>query len=438
MASNMPYSSIVRTCYNCGDPGHFVKWCPHPKPANPQSAIVPSHVPLLTLASNSVSNPNVVASTSATGQFPRGFGRGQTKQGMDYLEHTLAEIKIRHESEIEKEKNLKAEEEKNARETAEEERREAEKGDREEFRKQLTDSMNIRLDGVVDLLRSKGGSSEVEALRREVERLGGRNVPVVALTSSTQATIHDNDGLLAKMMAEQERMKNQLEQALQAKQCLEVIEKEMNEVIRARDEDRADAEKWQQEALCPGKRGCINLTTPAAKTLFRPSTSTPLKSPVASVDLKRISDMHRLKVETIQEMRIRDFNARREAEQDLEKAKEKIAQLEHERVQKTPRSNLHARMEEVCTTKGKGKHAVEKAVPDDKEKEMFAKEERKALRGLMKDALVEICEREGVKYAGVKQAVDDIVAHRGAATIEVSEDLAEGVNDKASGGDSVS
>ncbi|GBG78172.1 hypothetical protein CBR_g26205 [Chara braunii] len=329
---------------------------------------------------------------------------------------------------------MKAEEEKAKKDKKDEERRESERKDREAFRKQLTDSMNSRLDGVVELLRNKGSSNEVEAFRKEVEKLSGRNIPAVASTSSVHGMCQDTNGLLAKMLADQERMKSQLEEALLAKRRLELVEKEMNEVIRARDEAKADAEKWQQEALHPGKRGCITLTTPATKTTARASTSTPmktLKSPVASVDLKKISDLHRLEVETIQEMRFREF--KREAEHDLEKAKEKIAQLEREKSLKTPRSNLHARMDEAYTGKGKERCALDKsASTNEKEKETFTKDERKNLRGLTKDALVAICEKEGVKYTGVKQTVDDIVTHRlkkafpmKDTVVEVSEDLGD-------------
>ncbi|GBG90302.1 hypothetical protein CBR_g50551 [Chara braunii] len=258
-----------------------------------------------------------------------------------------------------------------------------------------------------------------------------------ASISSVQGTVHDDDSVLAKLLAEQKRMKSQLDEALMAKRRLELVEKEMHDVIRARDEALADAEKWQQEALRPRKRGCIALNTAIAKTTSSPSTSTPLKSPVMSVDLKKISDMHRLEVETIEEMRIREFNARREAEQDLEKVKEKIARMEREILQRTPRSNLRSKMDEACTGKGKEKMDVDKSVADDKEKEVFAKEERKSLRGPTKDALVAICDKEGVKYVGVKQIVDNIVAHRvkkafPPASVEVSEDQADTVGEKSS------
>ncbi|GBG61839.1 hypothetical protein CBR_g23795 [Chara braunii] len=323
----LPSSSIVRTCYNCGDPGHFVRCFPHPRPANPSSVIVQSDSPLLTLATSSVSGGSSTFSNGSTSQFGRGFGWNQAKQRLDLLEHIVAEIKIRHDSEVERERSVKDEEEKRRKEK-EEERRASEKKDREEFRKLLTDSMNARLDGVVELLRGKGSSCEVEALRKDIERLGKKLVE--GATSSSAARCSEGDGLLAQLLAEQERMRSQLEEAMATKRRLEGVEKDMKEVIKARDEARADAEKWQEEANRPGKRGCIALNTPAAKVVTRPPRSSPRKSPVASVDLRRVADMHRMEVETIQGIRTREFNTRREAEQELEKARAKIVLLEKE------------------------------------------------------------------------------------------------------------
>ncbi|GBG89665.1 hypothetical protein CBR_g49518 [Chara braunii] len=354
MASNVPNSTIVRTCYNCGDPGHFIRWFPHPKPANPHSALIPTQQPLPTLLYASSSNNDAIAINSGAGQFSRGSGWNQAKQRLDYLEHIIAET---HDAEVEKEKNMKAEEEKALKEKADEERREAERKEREDFRKSLTDSMNTRLNGVVDVLHNKGNNNEVEALRKEVEKLGGKARQGGASTSFVQGTVHDNDSVLAKLLAKQERMNSQLDEALMAKWRLKLVEKEMHE--------------------------------------------------------------------------------------DLEKAKEKIARMEREMSQKTSRSNLRSKMDEVCTGKGKEKKGKDKVVADEKEKEAFAKDERKSLRGMTKDALMAICDKEGVKYVGVKQTVDDMVAHRvkkafPPVTVEVSEDLADAVGERSSGGDSVS
>ncbi|GBG69840.1 hypothetical protein CBR_g4668 [Chara braunii] len=201
--------------------------------------------------------------------------------------------------------------------------------------------------------------------------------------------------------------------------------------------------------LCIHARGCITLSTPVAKSNLRPVRSTPLKSSVTSVDLKRVADMHRLEVETIQEIHIREFNARREAEQELDKAKERIAQLERDRIEKdkatrTPCSNLRGKMDEAATAKGKEKVSCGKGSSKDAEmKATFVREARKDLRGLTKDALITICEKEGVKYAGVKQTVHDIIASRVSkafppkdSVVDVSEDLVDTVNGKDSGGDS--
>ncbi|GBG80020.1 hypothetical protein CBR_g30281 [Chara braunii] len=379
------------------------------------------------------------------------MGWSRTKQRLDVLEHTVVEMKIRYDSEVEREKNLREEEEKTKKEKEEEERRALEKKDREDFRKQLTDSMNSRLDGVVDLLRGKGNSNEVEALCKDIEKLEKKQV-AEASTSFVLGRNFDNDGVLAQVLAEQERMKVQLEDALTAKRRLVDLEKETKEVIQARDEARVDVEKWQEEALRPGKRGCISLTTPTTKTLSRPFRPSPRKSSAVSIDLRKIFDMHHLEVETIQDMRTREFNARREGKQELERARTRIAQLEKERLNldkanhttHTPRSNLHGRMEEAVAVKGKEKVGADVTVSLEQEKRAnFIKDARKDLRGLTKDALTAIYQKEGLKYVGIKQSVEDIIVHRVSMVfpskddvVEVSEDLAGG-DGKGVGGDSV-
>ncbi|GBG81218.1 hypothetical protein CBR_g31890 [Chara braunii] len=237
------------------------------------------------------------------------------------------------------------------------------------------------------------------------------------------------------MLAEQEKMRVQLEEAVSTRQRLEQIEKEMREVNMARDDAKAEAERWQQEALRPGnKRGCISLTTPASRTSVRPPAGTLGKSP-AIIDYKSMVEMHRMEVETI------EVNARRKAEQELERMKEKMLSMEKqkEKGRETPRSNLRIRMEEVAVEKVTEHNLPITSASKVTDKEAFIRDNHKTLKLLTKDGLTAICEKEGVKYAGVKQTVEDIIARRVAvafpeakkAVVDVSEDLADAGGDSS-------
>ncbi|GBG66677.1 hypothetical protein CBR_g66812 [Chara braunii] len=350
-------------------------------------------------------------------------------------------MKIRHDAEIEKEKNRAAEEEKAKKEKEYEQRRQQEKKNQDDFRKELTDSVQQQLADVVELVQGKNQGAktdeEVEALKKEIERLN--NCKSTASTSKAQ--LHENnDGLIAKMFAEQERMKLLLEDALTSKKRLELIEQEMKNVKATIDEARAEADRWQEEALRPGnKQGCVAHNTPVPRTSTRPQANTPGPTP-AVADYKNMMEMHRMEVEAVKEMRASEVNARKEAEQELDIVKAKVQALEREKgkAQATPRS-LRARMEEAAVDRSTEKNTPAGSTSKSLEKETSIHDNR-SLKILTKDGLTAIREKEGVKYVGVKQTVEDIIKHRveaafptaRPAVVNVSEDL---VGDKGAGDD---
>ncbi|GBG63683.1 hypothetical protein CBR_g38995 [Chara braunii] len=409
MAPNVPTSStIVRTCYNCSDPGHFVRWCPHPRVSQPNHVIVSVETPLVTTLASAPST-SVVSNSASThqggGSYQKGSGWYQAQQRLEYLENTVALIKIRHDTDVEREKNRLAEEEKAVKMKEEEERRALEKKEREETNKALVDSLNCRLDSVCLALSSKR-LEEVEALHKSDP------VRITTPSISTMNRGQASDDVFAKLMAEQERMKTQIEDSLAAKSRLEKLERELEVIRQARDDAIVDAEVWRQEATRPGsKRGCVNLSTPSVHATVEPCR-TPAKVASVRVDYKELKQFHNMEVEKIKEMRLIELNGPERPNEKLEKTRLRIVQLEADKASSTPRSNLRARLDEVVagSEKGKKKTLQDPAVQLN-DRKTFIKETRKALPQT-KDKLAASCAKEGIVYTTIRQTIDDIVAKR--------------------------
>ncbi|GBG85736.1 hypothetical protein CBR_g40464 [Chara braunii] len=357
MASNLQTSTIIRTCYNCGDPGHFSRWCPH---RNGGQTFVSQ--PLLTLPSNPASLPSSSSSDPVlSGQF-RNNGWYEAKQRLILLENTVAEIKSRHDAEVEKEKNLKEEEDRKKRIVEDNERREQDRKEREDMHKRMMDDMNEKWEKRCGKMKDKKddskGLSEMELLRREIEGLKGQMVGPAASTSTQRATT-EGDEVVRQLLKEQENMKARLEESLASQKRLENLEAEMDLMRTMRDEALQEVETWKNEALRPGnKRGCAAVT-PSSVTRTQSKTNTEFAGMV---------HRYSLEVEKLKELRILDFNTRREKEQDNEKLKIAMneaqkASMEREQeneqlktaianleaAQREPYTNLRRRMDEIAS-----------------------------------------------------------------------------------------
>ncbi|GBG64431.1 hypothetical protein CBR_g44316 [Chara braunii] len=350
----------VRNCYNCGQPGHISRFCPLPdrrlNGGQPSNAIVPAQ-PLM----------NVPAATNVgtavpyySGQFNGGGSGSGLGRRVNTLEEIVGKINSKHEADEARERREREEEDKKERERDDEERRLKEKKEREDLQKELHKEMSTKLDKVCEVVNGKkaGDVSEIEQLKAQ-------------------------------------------------KQC-EVAE--------------ANAEVWRNEALRSGnKRGSVAICqTPGSAARVR-SRVTPGVSPcpVARVDqqLKAMVERHQQEVDLLKEMRLREVNARKESEEEIERLKEAMAKLETGG--RTRGTNLRAKLDDVAgpsTCKDKGRSVMAGSAS---RRDVFIREARKQLRNLRKEEIVSICEKEGIEYMKLDPTKKAIAQGRADRAFEV-------------------
>ncbi|GBG65150.1 hypothetical protein CBR_g49512 [Chara braunii] len=374
---------------------------------------------MLTLLSNSntaISLPSTF-NAIATGQY-RNNEWYEAKQRLILLENTVAEIKLRHDVEVEREKNKKDEEEKKKREFEDKERREQDRKEREDMHKRMMDDMNTKWEKVCGKMSEKQveskGQTEIEILQKEIEKLKGR-MNVAASSTATNKATAEGDEVVRQLLREQENMKARLEESLASQKRLESLEAEMTLMRTMRDEALQEVETWKNEALRPGnKRGCAAVTpSSVART---PSKTNP--------DYAGLVHRHTIKVEKLKDLWILDFNARQEKEQENEKLKSamdearrvalekeqenerlKVVIADLEATQREPCTNLRRRMDEITsrsTGQGKKKTVTDPSTARALEKQRFAKDQRKDLANKKKDEITKICSKEGLKYVTIK------------------------------------
>ncbi|GBG87929.1 hypothetical protein CBR_g46297 [Chara braunii] len=151
--------------------------------------------------------------------------------------------------------------------------------------------------------------------------------------------------------------------------------------------------------------------------------------------LKGIVERHQREVDLLKEMRLKEVNARKESELEVERLKEEMARLEMENRANT-RSNLKAKLDEAAgpssrkeksrgdevrsNMKGKCKVVASPVAINDKD--AFLRAARRELRGLKKEKVVNICKKEGIEYTTLDPTKEVIAQKRTGKAFEGDDD----------------
>ncbi|GBG61096.1 hypothetical protein CBR_g19172 [Chara braunii] len=194
------------------------------------------------------------------------------------------------------------------------------------------------------------------------------------------------------------------------------------------------------------KRGSLVIGSPTTQMRTRPRMTPTLISGTGKKkideNLKSVVEQHALEVDTLKEMRLRELNARREAEQKLEKLREKhknddqeikrlreeMNKLEMEKKHKTVGTNLKSKLDEAAggsvrkTDRGKKVETPADAIC---KRDVMLKDARHQLRNMTKEILV-ICEKEGMEYTKLDATKEEVAKLRVDKVVEGDHDEEQG------------
>ncbi|GBG79172.1 hypothetical protein CBR_g28888 [Chara braunii] len=413
-----------RSCYNCGQRGHTSCFCPHPdrRLQGGQSnslAIVPAQpIPTFPPIINSQTN----VGTAAPAYQSYSNGGGWLGKRVSSLEEIVAEIKVKHDTDKAREQATREEEENKKRLSEEEEKRARDKTERGEFQAQMNREVGLKLDKVYEAVNVKKNESNDELTKQKarIEELQQKHCVASTSTGVPKATVGGEE--VIRLRREQIELREALNKRFAA----------LEEVIRALqrqcEDAEANAEVWKAEALRLGnKRGGVVIgVSPVPHSRVR-SRVTPAMTPNSTLKvderLKGVVDRHQMEVNVLQDMRLKEVNARKQMEKEVEKMKEEMAKMQMQNRVMT-QSNLKARLDEAAvqlTRKaGTGKEKVvpsltvkEKATPAPLDsREVFLRKESKALRGMKKEEIMTICSKEDITYTTLEPTKEEIAQKR--------------------------
>ncbi|GBG84442.1 hypothetical protein CBR_g38727 [Chara braunii] len=345
----------------------------------------------------------------------------------------------KHEADEGREKSQCEEEERRKREKEEEDRRQRDKKEREDFQAQMHKEMSAKLDRVCDAVNGKkasdseevmklkaqvealtlqhrestagekksGEAEEVARLKLEVESLKrGRDV---ASTSATVTTGESEE--VSRLRREYADMRAVTDWRLAS------LEEVIHALQKQCEAAENNVEAWRLEALRPGnKRGSVAIgQCPITEARVRPRvTLYEIPRAVSRVNgqLKAIVERHQQEVDLLKEMRLKEVNARKESEEEVERLKEAMARLGTSR--KTKGTNLRTRLDEVAGPSSRKDKGKAPASPDTQavDRDVLLKNARRQLRNLKKDDVVAFCEKEGITYTKLDLTKEAIAQRR--------------------------
>ncbi|GBG77782.1 hypothetical protein CBR_g24230 [Chara braunii] len=173
----------------------------------------------------------------------------------------------------------------------------------------------------MDRKKTKDKSQEkIARLKAEVEHL--RRGHHSTSTSATISKPNNEAEELSRLRLEQAKAKAASERRFAS------LEEVIIALQRQCEAAEANADVWRSEALRSGnKRGSVAIeATPTSDARVRARVVSPGVGRV-NLELKGIVERHQLEIERLKEMRLRELNARKESEEEVERLKEAMVRL---------------------------------------------------------------------------------------------------------------